>query len=1640
MHNIFITLLLCLGILLSGCQDQADNAKQDNKTFDLAKVKQQYQGIALNLSDISEQSYQNGAALAISFSTPLNPKENVQDFFKLSDKNKQTIDGSWIISENGLRVYFPEIEPASLYTVEVYKGLTSATGQVLNENHKQAIETRAMAAQVSFASQGSVLAGKLSKGLPVISVNIDEVDVDFHRIKEDKLHHFLSLWHRAGGRTRQNNYYLQDYAPYTELVYSGRFALNPVKNTRHQSHLDLTAIDSLKPAGIYLAVMNPAGSYQSEHQVSYFSISDIGLHTRVYSDRISIYTSSLADGSALSDVSLNLLDEKDNILQQARSDALGQAVFNTPTNKARLVIARKQNHIGLLQLKTAALDLSEFAIAGREHKALEIFSYGPRDLYRPGELVKINALLRDADGQFSGAPTLNAVIKRPDGQKIKYFSWHAEKNLAGQAFYQTEYSLPANAMTGLWSMELKAGANKLHNYSFQVEAFLPERMELVLGDSPSTTENWTNREDSLEIPVSGDYLYGAPAAKNKLSSKVLIEANRKPLNAFKEYYFGLADEKPPVRYFEQGDIKLDELGKALLKVPSRWQAIEHSPFTIKVIASLFESGGRPVTRTIDYQLWPQSKLIGIRPQFKLDAVPSETELSFDIIQSNLEGELQASTELEATLIQERRDYYWEYSDAEGWHQNYSSKNIKSFQQQIVLNNTKATRLTVPVEWGSYLLTIKDPHSGQTSSLRFHAGTGWQAVTDGQSARPERIVMKLDKKNYQNGDTAKLHILPPYSAQTLLTLEDSEKTIWSKRLSIAAEGKTIEIPIAKDWKRHDLYLSAVSFRAGNSTDNITPNRAVGIIHLPLKRDKQKLSIEIDHPEAVVRAESKLQTQIKVSGLPTDKSAYVTLAAVDVGVLNITDYPTPDPHNWFFQPRRYAVEQHDMYNKIIELVDGERVAARFGGDADKRAGGARPDTSVKIVSLFSGPVETDKNGQARIELSLPDFNGRLRLMALAFNDQQFGSAEAEITVAAPIIAEASLPRFLAAGDKSQMTLDIRNQSGETQELELVVNADSVIKLNSISQSFTLKDKEKTVLQIPISAAETFDQGVIKLNLKNTGEASEAIIIQRQWPLAVRPAYPAVTRVERKVLSADETISLKPALEDLMLASAESQLTLSSQPPINIQQHLKSLLSYPYGCLEQTISSSYPWISIEQQKPLLESLNKIKISRQSVDINKRADYIEAGINRVAAMQRSNGSFGLWSNRDQEEHWLTAYAAEFLLDAREKGYPVADPLINKTLKRLKQYLNHRGIMYGERYSQAVEHYNFAYKAYAAYLLSRVNQAPLGSLRSLYDHHQQDAKSALPLAHIGLALYNQGDKKRGLEALDNSLHKARDRNVYLADYGSRLRDMALISYLLNKHPLPVSGKDSLIFQLADELAARQYLSTQERHALFRAGLRFLTAEKPLWQGELQLDDSKLQLKQNSDYKERFKAGDIPDNLKFTVPKESSQPVYLQFELNAYPKSASKMQMQEIKIQRHYYDLEGQKIEPKKHSSGDVLLVHLTIHADRRIKDALLIDLIPAGFELENQNLDHSLDIEKFTIDNNTIASMQYYSQSKYQEYLDDRFIAAIDLHKNTPEHLFYLMRAVTKGQYHNPPPYAEDMYRPYIRAIGQSFKTIEIN
>ncbi|EGG5758497.1 alpha-2-macroglobulin family protein [Salmonella enterica] len=1590
----------------------------------LQKLAQQSQGKALTLLDASEAQLDGAATLVLTFSIPLDPEQDFSRVVHVVDKKSGSVDGAWELAPNLKELRLRHLEPERVLVVTVDPAVKALNNATFGKSYEKTITTRDVQPSVGFASRGSLLPGKIAEGLPVMALNVNHVDVNFFRVKPGSLASFVSQWEY---RSSLSNWESDHLLKMADLVYTGRFDLNPARNTREKLLLPLSDIKPLQQAGVYVAVMNQAGHYNYSNAATLFTLSDIGVSAHRYYNRLDIFTQSLENGAAQSGIEIVLLNDKGQTLAQATSDAQGHVQLEAD-KAAALLLARKEEQTTLLDLTIPALDLSEFNVAGAPGYSKQFFMFGPRDLYRPGETVILNGLLRDSDGKTLPDQPVKLEVVKPDGQVMRTVVSQPENGL-----YRLNYPLDINAPTGLWHVRANTGDNLLRSWDFHVEDFMPERMALNL----TAQKTPLAPADEVKFSVVGYYLYGAPANGNTLQGQLFLRPLRDAVAALPGFQFGNIAEENLSRSLDEVQLTLDKGGRGEVSAASQWQEA-HSPLQVILQASLLESGGRPVTRRVEQPIWPADTLPGIRPQFAAKAVydyrtdttvnqpivDEDSNAAFDIVYANAQGEKKAVSGLQVRLIRERRDYYWNWSESEGWLSQFDQKDLVEGEQTLDLNADETGKVSFPVEWGAYRLEVKAPNE-TVSSVRFWAGYSWQDNSDGSgAARPDRVTLKLDKANYRPGDTMKLHIAAPVAGKGYAMVESSDGPLWWQAIDVPAQGLELTIPVDKTWNRHDLYLSTLVVRPGDKSRSATPKRAVGLLHLPLGDDNRRLELALESP-AKMRPNQPLTVRVKASVKHGEmpKQINVLVSAVDSGVLNITDYATPDPWQAFFGQKRYGADIYDIYGQVIE-GQGRLAALRFGGDGDDlKRGGKPPVNHVNIIAQQAQPITLNEQGEGVVTLPIGDFNGELRVMAQAWTADDFGRGESKVVVAAPVIAELNMPRFLAGGDVSRLVLDVTNLTDRPQTLNIALAASGLLELLSQQpQPVNLAPGVRTTLFVPVRALEGFGEGEIQATISGLNLPGETLGAQhKQWQIGVRPAWPAQTVNSGIALAPGESWHVpEQHLANVSPATLQGQLLLSGKPPLNLARYIRELKAYPYGCLEQTTSGLFP--ALYTNAAQLQSLG---ITGDSDE--KRRAAVDIGISRILQMQRDNGGFALWDENGAEEPWLTAYAMDFLIRAGEQGYSVPPEAINRGNERLLRYLQDPGTML-IRYSDNTQASTFAAQAYASLVLARQQKAPLGALREIWERRSQ-AASGLPLMQLGIALKTMGDARRGEEAITLALNTPRqDERQWIADYGSSLRDNALMLSLLEENNLRPDAQNALLSSLSEQAFGQRWLSTQENNALFLAA-HSRQASAGAWQAQTSLEAQPL-----SGDKALIRNLDADQLAALEVTNTGSQPLWLRLDSSGYPSSAPEPASNVLQIERQILGTDGQRKSLSSLRSGELVLVWLTVVADRNVPDALVVDLLPAGLELENQNLaDSSASLPESGSEVQNLLNQMQQADIQYMEFRDDRFVAAVVVNEGQPVTLVYLARAVTPGTYQLAQPQVESMYVPQWRATGAS-------
>lgn len=1662
----YIAAALASVIALTGCDNTDDTSKKEtnvateknsaaenqtktapvateNKTapkLSKEEMIKRYAGKDVTILDASELQLDGASAMVVTFSVPLEPIQDFSQFLNLVDVKTGKLDGAWELSDNQMELRFRHLPPSRELNLTVNTGIKAINERTITAPFEKKIQTAQIIPTVGFASKGSLLPSKVAQGLPVMALNVDKVDVNFFRIDEEQLPQFLAMWQY---RSNYEYWYSEEFLDKVKLAYTGRFDLNPEKNTRQNILLPLKDIKELQQDGVYLAIMQKAGSYSYQFPATVFTLSDIGVSLHSYQDQVDVFTQSLAKGSALKGVELRILDEKGQLVNKATTDGDGHAKLDKLAG-GKLLLATLEGQTSMIDLTQPALDLSEFDISGPVGYAKQFFVFGPRDLYRPGELLLVNGLLRDGDGNPIKAQPVKVDVLKADGQVVRSFVWQPEKDQNG--LYQYQYEIPKSAETGNWSLRFDLGdGSPLRYYKFNVEDFMPERMALDITAQDKPILN----NQPVEFDIQGRYLYGAPAAGNELQGQILIRPNREAVAKLPGFEFGFESEEGLQRKLDEFDLALNDSGETVIAVPqSNWESLR-SPIKVIAQASLLEAGGRPVTRRAEQSVWPANALVGIRPLFnkkeiydyrtdrysKRYNVDENSLAEFELVFADAAGNKLAAENLTTRLIYERRDYFWSWSESGGWTSNYDQKDLVMANENIKIEKDGTAKVSFPVDWGSFRLEVVNEDNKLVSSLQFWAGYSWQDNAGGNGAvRPDQVKLSLNKPAYLPGEKAKVRIESPKAGKGYVLLESSSGPLWWQEIDVPEKGMEVEVPVNKEWARHDLYITAVVVRPGDDSKEATVKRAIGVLHVPLADENRKIGLALTAPTKM-RPNQDLTVKVKATaqdGKPLPEQVNVLLSAVDTGVLNITDFKTPDPYDAFFGRKRYSVDQYDVYGHLIE-GQGKLASLRFGGDSEDAAlerGGLKPLTEVQIIAEQAKPVTLDKNGEGEITLAIPDFNGELRVMAQAWNEKDFGHADSKVVVAAPLVTQMSMPRFMAGGDKSYFALDLTNTTDNTQNVTVTFKASGMVKLEGpASKELSLVKGKRTTITLPVRADYGYGEGEVSMTINGINLPGESLKeYSNSWKVGVRPAQPAETISYAIAVEPGEQWSLP--LEDLRGLSVdtlEGQVLLTSRPPLQIARYIRELFAYPYGCLEQTISGLYPSLYSSQAE-----LSKLGVKSQTDDDRRKA--IEIGIPHLLSMQRADGGFSLWDRNGNEEYWLTAYAADFLNRANQRGYSVPQESIANANSRLLSYLQD-GNQINYPYTDNPSAARFAAQSYASLVLATQQKAPLGALRQLYSR-ANEANSGLSLVQLGVALNLMGDKTRGDSAIVDGLKKQRARYSYDGDYGSIVRDDALIIALLNEHQLMPKSRDQKLQTLSNNLVSQQYFSTQESNALYLAGRYYVNDTESPWKAVINGQQPPMSSDKPINElltKEQLQTG-------YSIENTGTNTLYSRVNVVGYPMYTPSPSSNVLNVKRTYLDLQRKPISLDRLRTGEMVVVKLEVNASQRVPDALVVDLLPAGLELENQNLANSSANLSETAPNlqEVIDDMQQ-SQISHMEYRDDRFVAAVEVQQYKPTTLVYLARAVTPGVYSVPVPQVESMYVPEWRAVGNANGQLEI-
>ena len=1534
-----------------------------------------------------------------------------QDYVKIEPQ----VDASFALADGGVTLCISGLAFGTDYRVKLLPGLPSAEGESLAQAEDLNFTVGDRDPSIGFRESAYVLPKVGSTGVPLITVNTAEVALRLLRINDRKLvdqivgEHFL---------VNLSGYDAQDVADRDgELIWKGTMKIENQRNKRVVTAFPIQDVVPETKPGIYVLMASPyrpgeadgvAEDFRWNAQATqWLVVSDLGLTTFSGSDGLTVSVHSLESGTPLNRVELKLIARNNEVLATATSDRAGLAKFDPGLLRgeggktATAVMAfRKDGDFSFLDLTRGAFDLSDRGVGGRAMPGdTDLFFYSDRGVYRPGETVHVMGLLRDQGAKAITGMPVTLKLLRPDGVESARFD--AVKDEGGG--YQLDLPIAATARTGTWTVEayVDPEGSPIADMSFLVEDVVPARIETEM--KPSVAALAPDSEAVVEVKAK--FLYGAPAADLPVKADLTIARDDDPFPQLKGYRFGLADEDVEPTRNPLDDSKTDAQGAATLPLSLGELPDTAQPLAATLRVEVYEFGGRPVIKSQKLPIRNRPFSIGIKPAFDGDEAPSGTAVDFEVLAVDSEGKPVDRAGLSYRLVQEDWDYQWFYAN------NAWDYDVVVRDKGVANGNVNATaaapaKISANTDWGHYRLEVFDAASGTASSVRFYAG--WWAKP-GTSTTPDRMQVVADKELYQVGDQAEVRLGAPFAGQAVVTIA-TDRILETRLVDVPADGSSIRVKVDAAWGA-GAYVLVNAFRPGDSgggaADPHGPGRAIGTAWLGIDPKPRQLQVAMTVPDKVLPRQS-VSIPVTVANL-SGGAAYLTVAAVDEGILQLTDFETPDPLGHYFGKRRLGLEIRDLYGQLIDGKEGKRGDIREGGDEDGLGNrGAPPE--LKLVALFSGIVKLDDTGKAVVKFDIPDYNGRLRLMAVAWDGANVGADEAGLVVRDPVVVLTSTPRFLAPGDQSTLSVSIQNLDAATGLYHVVLNASDAVQLG-----------DGAVFDADLKTGDTVNKAIPLLGKKlGTGRVTMTVTGPNNFSLShdigvpVRPAQTPMSQTLSRVLQPGESFTLsKSALTQFLPETAALQASMSARPNLDVPRVLEDLSHYPYGCLEQTTSVTFPLLYVK------ELADTWGVDNAALAGDK--ERIQQAVDRALEHEGSDGLFGLWSASDQSDRWLSAYAMDFLTEAKANGYRVSELGYRNGIKGLQL------IMGG--YSQD-DPETLNARAYALYVLAKAKATSLSDLRYFNDTYLNRLPTPIAAAQIGAALAMTGDMERAGKAFAKARIDAeralRGYWDYSSEwYGSGLRDSAAIVALLVEAKVQSPDLAALLDRLAAEMNARSYLSTQEEAWILRAA--HATAQD---RANLKVALSNGQsADQDKPYLVKAGLNDLGQDV--TVTNQGDQVVYLRATASGVPSEAQPVASKGAEVDRQFFTLDGKPADLAKLKQNDIVVAVITGNFnDRANHRAMVIDLLPAGLEIENERLTNT----RRTGDLAWLPELSggSYGESSYVEFRDDRFIAAFDTRPDQQGFTFaYMLRAVTPGRYKAPAVELEDMYKPEIRARG---------
>lgn len=1547
--------------------------------------------IDLDIIDI-QVIHNDNISIEARFSDVLGNNPNLDNFIKISPNVKFSVSqANDTINIKGGFLQDKE------YTIEFLKGIKSQNNLTLKENYKKEIRIYDTPPKLVFSNIGVFLPDTNNKKIAFRSINVNRANITIKKIYANNMTQFLN-W--VGLLNITDNYYIDNFVYMGDTIKNTTIDIDSPKNVWVQNEIDLSSIED--PTGVFIISMNfnkDDTDYVFPKNVPYWKqedyfrknnlnkqviFSNIALIAQKYMDndeeKIIASALDIRTNQPLNDVTIQTISKNNQVVSSSITDRNGNAILDY-NKKASYIRAfkedNKSNDFTVLQLAYQELSDDGFDTDGVVSKSgTKAFIYTDRGVYRPGEKVNLNIIARNANKAIEHPIKLTITNPRNKKQIDKL-----SIDPIGDGVFYYEFNTTKNADTGIYDVKVDIGGN-IFTHQLAIETVVPNRIKV---DIKAEDKIDIKKQQNINFSIQSDYLFGAPADSLEYSISTHISPKDFVSKNYKDWVF---DNKTNLRYVDNESYSgtLDSKGFAqrTIKLNDTYKINKNLEATI--IARVFENNGRQVNNRKKIYLQLFDSYVGIKkPQTKY--VKQGENLSIPVILIDENEKPIPNRKLKYTIYSSNYSWWWDYDNYNSYIKSIKSdKNTKIIHKGEVTSGDKAVNISFQTkDRGEILVEVEDTTNKQSASISLYSSS-WGEPLD--MDRITQLKIKTDKKEYLHNETAKITFESVKNGKALVVISDNENIIDRYWVSTNDVQTTVDLKIDEKYAPN-VYASVFLLQDYQNNDNDRALRLYGVVPLKIINEKTKINLDIKAQSEILPNSDLI---IEISNKEKKQVTY-TLAVVDEGLINLTNFKTPSPWDYFYEKTKFGIKSYDTYDYIINKTTGriEKVYS-IGGDEEFEEDKQKDDSAdrFKPVVFFIKPTKSDENGYAKLNFKVPSYLGSLRVMLVAVDNNSYGSTSKDIRVSAPVVMLPTIPRSLKINDNFKLPVEVIPIKDDVKNAKISISSDGIIEFDSKSQSIEFSNKKSKTLFFNGKVKE--ELGIENINISlDSGNFK----MQDSTQIDIKAPNPYTLVTKNYLLNGGVPINIESP-SSYVKNSNSGKITISASPILSIDHRLLWLIRYPYGCIEQTTSSVFPQLFIDK----LSNANFI-------DKAEIINNINAGIARIYSFQTADGGFSYWQGGGSSNKWGSSYAGHFLIMAKKQGYFVSENVFERWLE------------------YQIRNAKSASDTYPLYLLALSNNAQLGIMNEIYENHLNKLSATnkwLLAASYKLAGFDDIAKKitAGLDVTPNE-----DSDYYEDTYGSTLRNKAIIlqAYKIVNDRI----NQDLYNSIKDELETNEWLSTQTTsYALLVLASIKEDSKNMKLEGEISINNKVQKFKENKD-----KIVFTLDSGNANIKSPSNLFVNYTWEGIANDNKGDNI-AKNMKLNREFVDIDEHgnetTINPRELKSSQSFYIKLTLSSlnDSYISmnNIALTQNLPSGWEIENTRLN-----------NDPIPNVVQRSNGEitYIDIRDDKIMWFFNVYETKVAYV--KINAVTPGEYTLPPAYAEAMYNGSYQASTDSFR-----